>query len=105
MSATDTFMQHWYFHVPNLIMAALMYTLIGYFVLALIFGYFKRSDAVILKVFASITSPVLRTVRFLTPQIIPNGVVPIFAIAWLMALRMFWFLTCVAIGMRPQIGG
>jgi hypothetical protein len=40
-----------------------------------------------------------------TPAIVPNGVMPVFAIAWLMALRMFWFLTCVAMGMRPQIGG
>jgi uncharacterized protein YggT (Ycf19 family) len=105
MSATETFLQHWYFHIPNLVMAALIYTLIGYFVLALVFGYFKRDDAVILKVFASIANPVLGAVRFVTPQIVPNGVVPIFAIAWLMALRMFWFLTCVAAGMRPQIGG
>jgi hypothetical protein len=56
-------------------------------------------------VFASITNPVLKAVRFITPKIVPNGLIPVFAIAWLMALRMFWFLTCVAAGMRPQIGG
>ena len=105
MTATDTFFAHWYFHVPNLIMAALIYTLIGYFVLAVVFGYFKRSAAVILKVFGSIVSPVLNSVRYVTPAIVPNGVIPVFSIAWLMALRMFWFLTCVAMGMRPQIGG
>jgi hypothetical protein len=105
MTATDSFFAHWYFHVPNLIMAALIYTLIGYFVLAVVFGYFKRSDAVILKVFGTVVSPVLKSVRFVTPTIVPNGVIPVFSIAWLMALRMFWFLTCVAMGMRPQIGG
>jgi hypothetical protein len=105
MSATDVFLQHWYFHVPNLILAALMYTLIGYFVLAVVFGYFQRTDAVILKVFGSVVSPVLTVVRFLTPKVVPNGLVPVFSVAWLMALRMFWFLTCVALGMRPQIGG
>jgi YggT family protein len=105
MTATDTFLQHWYFHVPNLIMAALIYTLIGYFVLALAFGYFKRDDAVILKIFESVTRPVLRVTRFITPAIVPNGLVAIFAITWLMALRLVWFLTCVAFGMRPQIGG
>lgn len=105
MTATDSFFAHWYFHVPNLIMAALVYTLIGYFVLAVIFSYFKRNDAVILKVFGTVVSPVLKSVRFVTPGIVPNGVVPVFSIVWLMALRMFWFLTCVAMGMRPQIGG
>jgi YggT family protein len=105
MTATESFFAHWYFHVPNLIMSALMYTLIGYFVLAVIFGYFKRSDAVVLKVFGNVVSPVLKSVRLVTPAIVPNGVIPVFSIAWLMALRIFWFLTCVAMGMRPQIGG
>jgi YggT family protein len=104
MTATDTFLQHWYFHLPNLAMAAMIYTLIGYFVLAVVFSYFKKKDAVILKVFESVTRPVLVGVRFITPAIVPNGLIPVFAIAWLMSLRMFWFLTCVAIGMRPQIG-
>lgn len=104
MTATESFFTHWYFHIPNMIMAALIYTLIGYFVLAVVFAHFKRSDAVILKVFGNIVSPVLNSVRFLTPAIVPNGVIPVFSIAWLMALRMFWFLTCVAMGMRPQIG-
>lgn len=104
MTATDSFLQHWYFHVPNLVMAALIYTLIGYFVLAIVFDYFKKPDAVILKVFGNVVRPVLATVRFLTPGIVPSGLIPVFAIAWLMSLRMFWFLTCVAMGMRPQIG-
>lgn len=105
MTATDSFLTHWYFHIPNMIMAALIYTLIGYFVLAVIFSYFGRNDAVILKVFGTVTHPVLSAVRFLTPAIVPNGVIPVFAIAWLMAARMFWLLTCIAAGMRPQIGG
>ena len=42
---------------------------IGYFVLAVIFSYFKRNDAVILKVFGTVVSPVLKAVRFITPVI------------------------------------
>jgi YggT family protein len=78
MTATDSFFAHWYFHVPNLIMAALVYTLIGHFVLAVVFGYFKRTDAVILKVFGSIVRPVLKSVRFVTPAIVPDGIIPVF---------------------------
>lgn len=105
MPADDSFWTYWYFHVPNLILAALIYTIVGYYALAVLFGYFGRKDAVILKVFESVSRPVLATVRFFTPAVVPNGLVAIFAVGWLMALRMFWLLTCVAAGMRPQIGG
>ena len=29
MTPSESFLTHWYFHVPNLILAALMYSLIG----------------------------------------------------------------------------
>jgi YggT family protein len=102
MTATDSFLAYWYFHIPNLLMAALIYTLLGRFLLQVIFK--PDSEAVILKVFKSVTDPVLKLVRFITPAIVPNGVLMVFAVAWLMALRLFWFLTCVAAGMRPSIG-
>lgn len=103
MTPSESLLQHWYFHLPNLAMAALMYTIAGYFLLALFFR--NNPDAVILRAFSTIASPVLRLVRFVTPGIVPDGLVAVFALVWLLGLRMFWFLTCVAMGMRPQIGG
>jgi len=103
MSPTQSFFEHWYFHVPNLLMAAMIYSLIGRYVLELLLA--KKPDAVILAVFRTITDPVVRLVRLITPRIAPDGLVVVFAICWLMAGRMFWFLTCVAAGMRPSIGG
>ena len=102
MNLQDSFVAHWYYHLPNLAMAAMIYTLAGRWVLELFFA--KRPDAVILKVFRSVTDPLLRLVRLVTPQIVPNGVIIVFAAAWLLALRMMWFLTCVAFGMRLKIG-
>lgn len=102
MSPTQSFFTYWYFHIPNLIFAALIYTLVGRYVLSLVFA--KRPDVVILKVFASVTDPVLALVRAITPAIVPNGLVLVFTIAWLMAARLFWFLTCVAAGMRASMG-
>ncbi|MGE0699886.1 MAG: hypothetical protein AB7O57_12395 [Hyphomicrobiaceae bacterium] len=102
MTPTESFLAHWYFHVPNLAMAALIYTLIGRYVLELLLA--SRPDAVMLKVVRSITRPVVAIVRFLTPRVVPDGIVVILAICWLMAARMLWFLTCVAAGMRPNIG-
>jgi len=102
MSVTESFFTYWYFHIPNFILAALIYTLIGRYLLSLLFQ--KKPDAVILRVFQSITDPVLKAVRVITPAVVPNGLVMVFAIVWLMAARMFWFLTCVAAGMSASVG-
>lgn len=102
MTPAESFLQNWWYHIPNLVMSALIYTLIGRYILDLIFG--SDSKAVVLHVFRRVTDPVLKLVRFITPAIVPNGVVLVFAIVWLMAGRMFWFLTAVAAGMRASVG-
>jgi hypothetical protein len=102
MSVTDSFFAHWYFHVPNLIMAALIYSLIGRYLLELVFA--KKQDAVILKVFRQITDPAARVVRVITPAIVPDGLVIVLTIVWLMALRMFLYLTIIATGVKPFLG-
>lgn len=98
MSVNESFFQHWYFHLPNLVMAALLYTMIGRYVLELLFS--KKPDAVILAVFRSVTDPFLKAVRLLTPAIVPNGLVILAAIVWLISLRMFLYLTVLAAGVR-----
>lgn len=104
MSAQDSFWAHWYFHVPNLLMAAMIYTLIARYLLELMFS--KQPDAVMLKVFRSITDPLLHIVRKFTPALVPNGLVVIFTAVWLMAMRLAWFLVCtLAFGMRMKVGG
>ncbi len=102
MTPSQSFFTHWYFHVPNLVMAALIYTLIGRYILELFFA--KRQDVVILRVFRAVTDPMLKLVRRITPSIVPNGLLILFSMAWLMAARMGWYLTCVAAGMRPNLG-
>jgi YggT family protein len=99
MTGSDSLFTHWYFHLPNLILAAMIYTLIGRYLLELFLS--KRPDAVILKVFRQITDPIVRLVRTLTPAIVPNGLVIVFAIIWLLALRMFLYLTVIAAGVKP----
>jgi YggT family protein len=101
MSASDAFTTHWWFHLPNLAMAALIYTLIGRYVLELVF---RGREVVILSVFRSVTDPIVRLVRAITPAVVPSGLVIVFAVVWLMAGRMLWFLTAVAFGMRASAG-
>jgi len=102
MSVGENFFTYWYFHIPNLIMAALIYPRIGRDRLP-IFSR-KNKDAGIRRGVQSVTDPVLKAVRVITPAVVPNGLVMVFAIAWLMAVLMFWFLTCVAAGMNPAVG-
>ncbi|MDX2258986.1 MAG: hypothetical protein NW205_08725 [Hyphomicrobiaceae bacterium] len=97
MSANESFVTYWWYHVPNLMMAAMIYTLIGRYVLEL---FFRGQTPVIVTVFRSVTDPVVGLVRAITPMIVPDGLVVVFTMAWLMALRLFWFLTAVAAGMR-----
>lgn len=104
MSATDSFLDYWWFHLPNLLLAAMIYSLIGRYALELFFARGDQ-DAVILKVFRSITDPVVNLVRYVTPAIVPSGVVVLFAILWLFALRMVGFLAAVMLGMRVGTGG
>ena len=101
MSPTDAFIAYWWFHIPNLALAALTYTLIGRYVLELFFG---GREVVILKVFRNVTDPVVKLVRLITPAIVPGGLVIVFAVIWLVGLRIFWFLTAVAAGMKVTAG-
>ncbi len=103
MNPTESFATYWWFHIPNLLMAAMIYTLIGRYLLELFFA--KKQDAVILKVFRTVTDPVVKLVRLITPAVIPNGLVVVASVMWLMAARMFWFLTAVTYGMRLTTGG
>lgn len=102
MNVSENFATYWWFHVPNLVLAALIYTLIGRYLLELFFA--KRPDAVILKVFRSVTDPVVKLVRLMTPAIVPDGVVVVASILWLMAARLFWFLTALTYGMKLSVG-
>ncbi len=102
MTPAESFTTYWWYHLPNLLLAALIYTLIGRYLLELFFS--KKPDAVILKIFRSVTDWLVRLVRAVTPAIVPDGLVVVFSIAWLVAARMFWFLTAVVFGMRLTAG-
>lgn len=104
MPAADTLLEHWYFHVPNLLLAALMYLMALYFVLMLAFGWTPHAQGAFLRAFHGVVNPVLRTVRVLTPRIVPNGLVPVLAVVWLAALRMLLYWGFLAAGIRPNIG-
>lgn len=103
MSASDSLFAHWYFHLPNFILAAAIYTLIGRYLLSLFFG--ADSDRVVMRVFRNVTDPILKVVALVTPKIVPRGLLMVFAVIWLLAARMALFLAFALAGLKPDIGG
>ena len=61
----NDFWSYWYFHIPNFILAAVMYTLLGRLVLGLFVP--ENWDNYIWRGFKAITDPFLRVVRIVTP--------------------------------------
>ena len=98
------FWAYWYFHIPNFILAALLYTLLGRLILGL-FAPRPDWDNYIWRFFRRVTDPVLAVVGFVTPAIIPQVVVIIFAALWIMALRVAYLVALMNLGLAPQGGG
>ena len=98
-----SFWSYWYFHIPNFVLAALMYTLLGRIVL----GLFVPAgwDNYIWRFFCSTTDPFLGLVRKITPQMLTDGLVMVFAVLWLMAARLTWLLLLLRFGLAPLAGG
>ena len=71
---------YWYFHLPNFVLATLMYTLLGRAML----GLFVDADSpnYIWRFFCRITDPVVAAVSVVTPK----AVAPV--VLWLLRLRL-----------------
>jgi uncharacterized protein YggT (Ycf19 family) len=93
----------WLYHLPNIILAALIYTLIGRYILSLFFP--PDSDKVVWKVFSQVTDPVLGAVRAITPAIVPPPLLNLFAVVWLLLLRIAFYMLVRALGLLPTITG
>lgn len=93
----------WVFHLPNLVLAVLIYTLLGRYILSLFFP--PDSDKVIWRVFCQITDPVLGVVRLATPALVPPPLLNLFAIVWLFLLRFALFYIVRMLGLLPAVSG
>ncbi len=103
MAAADGLGAFWLYQAPNLILAALMYTLLGRFLLSLF--YADDSDKVLWRVFRQITQPVIDAVRIVTPLVVPPPVLILFAVAWVFLARLMLFLGFAAAGYLPVLQG
>jgi hypothetical protein len=77
---------HWYFQVPNFVLAALMYTLLGRALLGLMVQ--PDSNNYIWRAFCLLTDPVVAAVSFVTPKAAAPVVIWLFGVVWLFWLRV-----------------
>jgi uncharacterized protein YggT (Ycf19 family) len=93
--------QYWYFHLPNFVLAAVVYTLLG----RLALSFFVPPDwkNYIWRAFVTITDPVVKITRLITPQVLPHVVVLVFAVLWLTLLRIGLFALLASLDLLPKV--
>ena len=96
----NDFWSYWYFHIPNFILAAVMYTLMGRLVLGLFVR--RKLGQLHLALLQAVTDPFLRVVRTITPSILTQPVVIVFSVLWLMALRVGYLVLLINFGIAPM---
>ena len=93
---------HWYFHLPNFILAALMYTLLGRALLGLIVQ--PDSSNYIWRAFCWLTDPVVAAVALVTPKAAAPVVTWLFGVVWLFWLRVAMLNVFLMLGAVPKMG-
>ena len=94
-------LQYWYFHLPNFIIAAVMYSVLGRLILSFFVNPAWRNY--IWLAFVRLTDPVVRLVRFITPAVLPDALVLVFAFFWLMAARLALLALLASLNLLPTI--
>ena len=98
----NPFWDDWYFHLPNFLLAALMYTLLGRLLLQMLAP--PDWDNYILKAFRRLTDPLLQVVAYVTPAVVPDALVVLLAAFWVLLLRILLFLGFALAGLQPATG-
>jgi YggT family protein len=101
VDAANPFFTYWYFHLPNFVLAALMYTLLGRTILGLVVEH--NSQNYIWRFFCRITDPVVRAVAIVTPKAAAPVVLWLLAFVWLFWIRVAFFALFAVLGLSPRI--
>jgi hypothetical protein len=101
VTAGQSLFSFWYFHLPNFLLAALMYTLLGRAVLALLVE--RDSKNYIWRFFCRITDPIVGAVAIVTPKAVAPVILWLFAFVWLFWIRVAFYMSFAFLGLTPQI--
>jgi hypothetical protein len=103
LDTATSFASYWYFHLPNFVLAALMYTMLGRFLLGLMVD--ADSPNYIWRFFCRITDPAIGVISIVTPKITPPAVLWLFGFVWLFWLRVAFHYTLLVLNLAPRFGG
>jgi hypothetical protein len=98
---SNPILTYWYFHLPNFILAALMYTLLGRAILGLILE--PASTNYIWRFFCRVTDPVVAVVAVITPKVAAPVIVWLFGVVWLFWLRVLLLNVFLVLGVVPKL--
>lgn len=95
------FWQYWYYNIPNYVLAAMSYTMLGRFLL----GFFVPQDwnNYIWRSFIRLTDPVVAVVRHITPLVVAPIWLLILAALWIHLIRIFFTLVMVYLDLVPLV--
>jgi len=99
--STIPVLSYWYFHLPNFVLAALMYTLLGRVLLSLFVD--TESSNYIWRFFCRVTEPFVGLVASLTPKDAAPIVVWLFGFVWLFWLRVLLLYAFLVAGAAPRV--
>ena len=89
-------MTNWYYHLPDLFLAALSYLVI----VRLLLVPFAAADNAIVRSIGVFTAPVLAAVAAITPRMVPLPALMLGALTWLYAARVILRAGFAASGVR-----
>ncbi len=100
MTVGGSIIQYWYFHLPNFVLAVLMYTLLG----RVLLGLFVDPDSpnYIWRFFCRLTDPVVALVAKVTPKAAVPVIIWLFGVVWLFWLRVLLLSVLIALGIPPR---
>lgn len=101
MDSTFAFLPYWYYYLPNFVLAALMYTLIGRALLSLFVD--PDSANYIWRFFCRLTDPVVAVVTAVTPKAAAPVVLWLFAAVWMFWLRVVLHYGLLVLGAAPRL--
>ena len=97
-----TLFTYWYYHFPNFILAALMYTMLGRVLLSLFLD--ADSTNYIWRFFCQITDPFLSIIAVVTPKATVPVVLWLFGFVWFFWLRVLLHYGLLMAGLAPKVG-
>ncbi|MBI3452062.1 MAG: YggT family protein [Rhodospirillales bacterium] len=101
MQGQNIWWDYWYFHLTNYALAALLYTLLGRFLLGVLLP--PDSPNYIYRWFCRLTDFVVRWTSFITPAYVATRYVPLAAAFWLAAVRLALYIVLYQFGLLPKI--